>query len=103
MRTPVRLLPGVAVLCFLWSSSVRACTLCVSETGERVRAGIFGDDFGYNLFVTILPFSVFLAIVASIHFDWPRVIGRSGQKTSLTVGADASSNRNEGDKSWTKG
>ena len=87
----------------LGASPVRACPLCVSETGERVRAGIFNADFGTNLAVTVLPFSVFLAIVALIHFGWPWAKGRSGQMTPLEVGADASSIQNEKDKSWTTG
>ena len=40
----------------LGASSAWACPLCESETGERVRAGIFNADFGYNLAVTVLPF-----------------------------------------------
>ncbi|GAC1447436.1 MAG: hypothetical protein NVSMB9_29580 [Isosphaeraceae bacterium] len=59
------------VTAFSWVSSVRACPLCDSETGERVRAGLFNAEFGYNLFVTLLPFPVFLAIVAVIHFGLP--------------------------------
>lgn len=47
-----------------------ACPLCESENGERVRAGIFDADFGYNLLAMALPFSVLLGIVALIHFGW---------------------------------
>ena len=87
----------------LGASSAWACPFCESETGERVRAGIFNADFGYNLAVTVLPFSVFLAIVALIHSGWPWARVRSGQMTPLEVGADASSIQNEKDKSWTTG
>ena len=66
----------------LGASSAWACPLCESETGERVRAGIFNADFGYNLFVTILPFSMFLAIVALIHTGWPWAKGHSGGLTA---------------------
>ncbi|WP_435018213.1 hypothetical protein TA3x_000162 [Tundrisphaera sp. TA3] len=61
----------------VWAASLsattpaRACPLCVSETGRRVRAGIFDADFGYHLAATFLPFAVFLAIVALIHFGPP--------------------------------
>ena len=64
-----------AVLC---TSSAWACPLCESETGERVRAGIFGDDFGSNLAVTLLPFPLFLGIVALIHFGPPWARDGSG-------------------------
>ncbi len=77
---------NVAALLFLGASSARACPLCDSETGERVRAGIFDADFGYNFFATVLPFSAFLAIVASIHYGWPWAKGRPGQITPLEAG-----------------
>ncbi len=56
------------VMLLAWAPRVRACPLCESETGRRVRAGIFHADFGYNLLVTMLPFGVFLAILGLIHF-----------------------------------
>ena len=77
----------VTALMLLGASSVRACPLCESETGERVRAGIFNADFGYNLFVSVLPFVAFLAIVALIHSGWPWAEGDSGQVTPLDAGA----------------
>ncbi len=67
----------------LGASSAWACPLCESETGERVRAGIFDADFGYNLFVTVLPFSMFLAIVALIHSGWPWAKGHPGGLTAI--------------------
>ncbi len=51
-----------------WASSAWACPLCESETGERVRAGIFDADFGYNLAATLLPFPVLLGVAALIRF-----------------------------------
>ena len=60
----------------LWVASVvRACPLCESEAGERVRSGIFDADFGFHLTVTLLPFLVFVAIVGLIHFGppWSRI------------------------------
>lgn len=58
----------------LEGSPASACPLCVSETGRRVRAGIFNSDFGANLVMTLLPFPVFVAVVALIYFGppWPR-------------------------------
>jgi len=70
----------------LWASSARACPLCESETGERVRAGIFNADFGSNLAVTLLPFPLFLGITYLIHSGppWPRA--RPGQSTPGATG-----------------
>src|SRR5690349_5265967 len=63
---------GAFAMLLLGASPLRACPLCESETGERVRAGLFGADFGSNLAVTLLPFPVLLGIVALIHFGPPR-------------------------------
>jgi hypothetical protein len=56
----------------LWAASVSACTVCDSENGRRLRAAIFDEHFGYNLFATLSPFPVFLAVVAALHFGFPR-------------------------------
>jgi hypothetical protein len=55
----------------------RACPLCESDTGWRVRAGIFDADFGYHLAVTLLPFPVLLGVAALIHFGPPWPVGRA--------------------------
>ena len=46
--------------------------VCEQETGQLVRAGIFDQEFGFNLLVTALPFVVFLGLAAAIHFGLPR-------------------------------
>ena len=48
-----------------------ACPLCDTGTGERVRAGTFGDDLGSNLLLTLLPFPVLAALVALVYFGMP--------------------------------
>jgi hypothetical protein len=48
-------------------TAVAACPLCHGETGQRVRAGIFGEDFTANVLASLLPFPIFLGIVAAIH------------------------------------
>jgi hypothetical protein len=63
------------VVMLLGSAAARACPVCDTETGQQVRAGIFGEDFGSNLLVTALPFPVLLLIVALIH------LGGTGRKT----------------------
>jgi len=54
-----------------WAATARACPLCESETGDRVRAGLFDGDFGFHLMATLLPFPVLLAIVAVAYFGLP--------------------------------
>lgn len=61
----------VLVIVLVWASFVQACPVCNSETGCQVRAGIFNEEFGPKLFLTLLPFPVFLGIVAAIHFGFP--------------------------------
>ena len=67
--TALRTLLLWAALAFAPAAS--ACPFCRSETGEQVKAGLFNEDFGYNLFLTLLPFPVLLGIVALIHFGLP--------------------------------
>ncbi len=64
------LTPPGAALAFAPMAS--ACPFCGSRTGEQVKAGIFNEDFGYNLSLTLLPFPILLGIVALIHFGLPR-------------------------------
>ncbi len=74
------MLTALGLVLRLGASPVRACPLCESETGERVRAGIFNADFGPNLVVTLLPFPLFLGIIYLIHSGppWPKLgSGRS--------------------------
>jgi hypothetical protein len=73
----------------LWISPVSACPLCESETGQKVRAGIFNDDFGFNLIVTFLPFPVLIAIVVLIHYGIPW--GKGGRVEQ--VGGDLTNTR----------
>jgi hypothetical protein len=59
--------PAAFASATLMASTAWGCPLCESETGERVRAGIFDADFGRHLLVTSLPFPVLIGIVALIH------------------------------------
>ena len=43
------------------------CTVCDSETGQQVRAGIFGDDFVVTLAAVISPFPILLLAVGVLH------------------------------------
>ncbi len=53
------------------ASSAKACPICNSDTGRQVRGGIGDADFAHNLLVTALPFAVFLAVAALLHFGVP--------------------------------
>jgi uncharacterized membrane protein len=53
-------------------SALTACPVCDTETGQQVRAGIFGGNFASDLFATALPFVILLVLVALLHFGPPR-------------------------------
>ena len=40
-----------------------ACPVCLTETGEAVRATIFGPGFWFNAFVATAPFPVVVFLV----------------------------------------
>ena len=44
-----------------------ACTLCHTDTARQVRAIVFGDGFGANLFFMALPFVVFGGVAALVY------------------------------------
>lgn len=54
-------------------TAARACPVCDQETGRQVRAGIFDQSFGLNLIATVIPFAIFLGVVAAIHLSGPRM------------------------------
>jgi hypothetical protein len=43
-----------------------ACTVCDSETGQQVRAGIFGGDVWSAMLAVLAPFAFTLAAVALV-------------------------------------
>ncbi len=47
------------------------CTLCHSERSELVRAYVFGANFLLNIGITLLPFVIFIVIIAGIYYYWP--------------------------------
>lgn len=56
----------------------RACTVCDSELGQQVRAGIFGENFWSTLLAVAAPFPVLLGAIAAVQFGLfrPRKIDR---------------------------
>jgi hypothetical protein len=61
-----------------------ACPLCNTETGQQVRAGIFGEDFWSTLLVVLSPFPVLLLAIAAYYFDWPPFGSRAASHTQTT-------------------
>lgn len=45
-----------------------ACTVCDSELGQQVRAGIFTDNFWSTLLAIAAPFPVLLVGVAAVQY-----------------------------------
>lgn len=70
MNALPRLMVSVVVP-FLLTSPATACPLCESETGRQVREGIFDDDFGNKVVLTLIPFPVLIGVVALIYFGPP--------------------------------
>jgi len=58
-----------------------ACPICDTETGEQVRAGIFGGDFWSTLLVVASPFPVLLVAIAAYHFDWLKLGSHAARTT----------------------
>ena len=64
----------------LITSTAWACTVCDSETGQQVRAGILGDDFWTTLVGVIAPFPVLLILVAVYHYGVPNFAARASHR-----------------------
>jgi len=62
---------------FLSPATTFACTLCDTDTGRQVRAGIFGEHFWSTLAGVIAPFPIMLLAVAAIHFAIPELPKRT--------------------------
>jgi hypothetical protein len=48
-------------------AAASACTVCDSNLGQEVRAGIFEKNFWRNLFAVIAPFPAVLVAVAVVQ------------------------------------
>ena len=63
---------AAAAIAILTSTSASACPLCQSDTGQRVREGIFDNEFGGTLLAMVLPFLVISLVVGMIHGGPPQ-------------------------------
>ena len=68
-----RLMSSTAAMAFLLlgTSTLWACPLCDTQTGQQVRAGIFNGGFAGTLSAMLLPFLVMAGIVALIQVGLP--------------------------------
>ena len=60
------------------TASASACTVCDSEVGEQLRAGIFDRNFWANLLSVVAPFPCVLFGVALVQ----RALFRSAKQDS---------------------
>ena len=62
-----RVLPVVVIAALAHATAAWACPICVSDTGEAVRATLFGPGFYFNAFVAVVPFLAVLAVCPVIE------------------------------------
>ena len=72
-------------------NTASACTVCDSEAGQQVRAGIFGDEFWTTLVGVIAPFPVVLAIIAVYNYGLPNFWVRSSDSAGPSSANTANS------------
>ncbi len=70
----------VIVWAFLLPMAASACPLCNTETGQQVRAGIFGEDFWPTMLTVLSPFPVLLIVLAAMHFCLDRMAKRASSR-----------------------
>ena len=81
---------AVALTALTLVAPAGACPVCAGETGQQVRAGIFGPDFASNLLVAALPFPIVLGVAAALHIGFtPRGRAKSGGPVDPDGGHDA--------------
>ncbi|GAB4452538.1 MAG: hypothetical protein OHK0029_03650 [Armatimonadaceae bacterium] len=73
MLSPFSRTAGWILLMLAVAASASACPVCDTGTGDAVRAGVFNEDFGQNLWQTLLPFPIFAGVVALVYFGPPRL------------------------------
>jgi hypothetical protein len=61
---------------------VSACTVCDSDSGEQVRAGIFSDDFWSTMLAVLAPFVATLSAGTLLQFALFRDAKPTPPKTS---------------------
>ncbi len=77
------------VISAMFPAIASACTVCDSETGQQVRAGIFDNNFWSTLAVVISPFPVLLIAIAAYHFGIPNFWTRSASRSQPSLPPNA--------------
>jgi hypothetical protein len=63
-----RMMPyALMVIALLLAPRAHACTLCHTDIGRQVRAGVFADDFWQNLGITVLPIALVGGVAVQIR------------------------------------
>jgi hypothetical protein len=82
---------AIALFVFAIPAAVTACPICHSETGEQVRAALFGPNFSVHLLSVLSPFPIFAAIVLGLRVafaprgpDIPRGVESSNRSLDLS-------------------
>ena len=79
-RVELRVTVMLAALAF--PALAAACTVCNSETGQQVRAGIFGDEFWTTIVGVVAPFPAMLIVIAAYHYGIPHLRARGGDQAA---------------------
>jgi len=82
----------IAVIAGTFPALASACTVCDSETGQQIRAGIFGEDFWTTLLAVASPFPVLLLGIAAYHYGIPNFWSRSKTEHQPSLASDAQQN-----------
>lgn len=64
MKSALRIFPFLV----LAASISSACPVCDTPTGQQVRAGLFNENFGSHLLLTLAPFPILALLVLALHF-----------------------------------
>jgi len=76
---------AVAAIVGATAAPALACPVCDSENGKQVRAGVFNDQFGWNLVKVTSPFPVLLGVVGLAYCLMP------GPRAGESGGVDGAS------------
>lgn len=66
-----RLALAASFLLIFTANPARACPLCDTGTGEQVRAGILGVEFGRSLVGVVAPFALILIFAIGLYMERP--------------------------------
>jgi hypothetical protein len=70
-KNSARRITRIAPLAVLLPAVCAACPVCHSINGEQLRAALFGPEFWPNLLRCVLPFPLWIGIVALVYRRFP--------------------------------